>query len=235
MKGFIQIPILLIAVVVGIAVLGGGGYVAYKQTQKPTSESTPRNENIDALLEYAGELDATTKARVEAEGKTAEYSEPEKPPAKIDGSLDAQLESSVFITPGGTQTLRPPKGWTPSVQENEYYIQVSFEGKGQGGISFNIIPNGTDGKRYTLEEYVAGEVDAPPFQKMIKKVRTTVAGVDGYLTEKTQTVRTGATHMKVYTFLKNGKFYQIAGGSLEADWAKYEALIDASLSTMQIP
>jgi hypothetical protein len=213
---------------------GGSPGTPTTSNSQGSSSSTPRSKEIEALLNYSKGLQASTTARVISEGKMEEYSSPVVLPTTIDSTVNAKLDSQIYTTPKGVPIMRPPTGWKVSAVEDELYTRVTFAYEGHGSISFNVIPNGKDGNRYTAEEYISGEVDVPPYVKMIRRAPVTISGASGYVTEKTMSTASDPMHFVLFTLIKNGKVYQVGGSTKESEWASLSPLIYASLSTLQI-
>jgi hypothetical protein len=172
-----------------------------------------------------GQVSQTTEVRVEKSSGT------EGKMVRTDNVPNELLEPVVF-TVNSIQTLRPPKGWESQIGKtlSPTSVQVSFQSKDGASVVFSSFPNGTDGKRHSIEEYVAGEVNLES-QNIIKKEPVTILGAAGYVVEKTNTTRYGIEHSKMYSLLKNGVIYQIGGSSQEKDWVRFQELIDASIAT----
>src|SRR3989344_5259275 len=87
-RGFVGV---LIAIILGVIVLGGGAY--FVTHQQATSESVSQNETVS---------DTSADAQINQNVTPA----------------TPLLASTMFVTPKGTPTLRPPQNWTSNVSSD---------------------------------------------------------------------------------------------------------------------
>jgi len=199
-RGFISLALIL-AIVIGVAVLGGAGWYAtrHPSSTAPLTTSNNLSNNI--------------------------------------------LESTVYVTPEGAETLRPPKGWAAQVAADikfDHKVIVLFSPPDATSNSdsfqtpFLQLSMYVGGNALPLDYYVQATTEQHG-EKEVSRKNITIEGIPGYEIETKITNSGEPTYHGKYVILANGaQVYLLAAFAKEAEWGTYGPLFDAVFATLKI-
>ncbi len=143
-KGFIQIPI-LIAIIVGILVLGGGGYFGVKQYQSYQSEKVEQNKQIELNKKTEEEQRQKLQASLDSQNKELEKQKSEievlknKKPEIITNTIIKEIPAPTLKVEDDLPSII--KQWRPVIA----YIECRFlygDATGGSGLALHDPSSG---------------------------------------------------------------------------------------------
>lgn len=210
-----QVPWLFISVLIVILALAAFGYWFYPQLAVgvdrvlntffpvPTENALPADFPIEEVIPN-GTTTATT---------------------------NLTLASSVYVTPKGTPTLRPPQNWTSTVFLDGILggTIVTFKNPIDSANSLGVTIN-TKSSNYTTDSDIKSTTASITLEG--GQVLSTTKTANGYIIDaKYQSTN---RHNKFVMIETASKLYFIGGSSLESDWNTFSPLFDQAVATLQI-
>lgn len=150
------------------------------------------------------------------------------------------LEDNTYVTPKGTQTLRPPMGWKGGVLLDAW-LKSSTKPNGLTSVQF-ADPSKSDGSAVLMVliadkeanfSLTADEAKQSAKATVISRSDVSFYGMPGYMLEQTAVEKGINLHLKSVTISSPTKVYVMVGASKEGDWSSYDSLYTASFATLQ--